>query len=70
MAGEIVGSQSKSVPGAAGETVAAGYQVLLYTGVDEEESFEEQKAYVKVPDLKGMTPLEAYDLLRKLKGML
>lgn len=51
---------------AAGESVPKGYQVLLYTGVDEEDASEQQKIYVKVPDLKGKTPLEAYDMLKAL----
>ena len=51
---------------AAGETVVKGYQVMLFTGIDPEDEETEQKSYVKVPDLKGKTPLEAYDMLRKL----
>lgn len=51
---------------AAGASVPKGFEVLLYTGEDEEEPDEEPKRYVKVPDLKGMTPLEAYDELTKL----
>ena len=51
---------------AAGETVVKGYQVMLFTGIDEEDTGEEQKFYVKVPDLKGKTPLQAYDMLREL----
>ena len=51
---------------AAGETAAVGSQVLLYTGHDEEPEDEEPKVYVKVPDLSGMTPLEAYDALGAL----
>ena len=59
--GEVV----SQVP-AAGETVVKGYQVLLYTGVNEEESYTETKARVKVPNLKGLTPLQVYDVLRRL----
>ncbi|MCR5611961.1 MAG: PASTA domain-containing protein [Clostridiales bacterium] len=52
---------------AAGETVVKGYQVLLYTGIDApEEPFTQEKTYVTVPNLRGYTPLKAYDLLRSL----
>ncbi|MBO4384310.1 MAG: PASTA domain-containing protein [Clostridia bacterium] len=52
---------------AAGETVVKGYQVLLYTGLDEpEEQYTETKKYVTVPNLRGYTPLKAYDLLKSL----
>lgn len=51
----------------AGSTVVKGYQVLLYTGsVGEREEEESPKVYVKVPDLEGMTPLQAYDALKKV----
>ncbi|MBO4847688.1 MAG: PASTA domain-containing protein [Clostridia bacterium] len=51
---------------AAGETAAKGSEVLLYTGKDGEYDDEEPKRYVKVPDLKGKTPLQAYDILTAL----
>ena len=53
---------------AAGETVVKGFQVLLYTGVivEETEADDGNTMYVNVPNLKGMTPLEAYDALTKL----
>lgn len=49
---------------AAGETVPTGFSVLLYTGRDEEPEEEEGKIYVKVPEIIGLTPLEAYDTLK------
>lgn len=48
---------------AAGEKVPQGSEVLLYTGVigDIEDGEDDRTLYVKVPDLKGLTPLEVYD---------
>lgn len=51
---------------AAGEVVVKGYQVLLYTGINEEETFTEEKQYVKVPNLRGLTPLQVHDVLSQL----
>lgn len=52
---------------APGEEVPVGFSVLLYTGIDgEPEEGEQQKEYVIVPELKGKTPLEVYDLLSAL----
>ncbi|MCR5808463.1 MAG: PASTA domain-containing protein [Clostridiales bacterium] len=51
---------------AAGETVAAGFQILLYTGVNEDEPDEPYMEYVEMPDLKGKTPLQVYDILTGL----
>jgi stage V sporulation protein D (sporulation-specific penicillin-binding protein) len=52
---------------AAGEEVPVGFSVLLYTGIDEEpEDGEQQKEYVKIPDLIGKTPLQVYDALSKI----
>lgn len=52
---------------AAGETVVKGFQVLLYTGINEEEPpYVPETQYVKMPNLKGYTPLQAFDLLRSL----
>ena len=48
---------------AAGESVPAGFEVLLYTGIDDDDTGKPPKRYVTVPDLIGMTPLEAYDTL-------
>ena len=61
------GSVIAQVP-AAGETVVTGCAVLLYTGVDETEPppAEPEKEYAVMPDLKGMTPLQAHDALAKL----
>lgn len=51
----------------AGETVPVGYQVLLYTGVNEDEPEGEPfREYVKMPDLTGKSPLQVYDALTKL----
>ncbi|MBR3381947.1 MAG: PASTA domain-containing protein [Clostridia bacterium] len=49
-----------------GEKVVEGYQVLLYTHKEDEPEDDEPKQYVKVPDLSGMTPLEAHDALNVL----
>lgn len=51
---------------AAGEIVVKGYQVLLYTGVNTEETFTPEKQYVNVPNLRGLTPLQVHDVLTRL----
>ena len=51
---------------AAGERVPKGFQVLLYTGENGGDDSEYGKEYVTVPDLKGYTPLQAYDALTAL----
>ena len=61
------GEVTAQVP-AAGETVVTGYSVLLYTGIEDinTEDPEDDKQYAVVPDLTGMTPLQAHDALAKL----
>ena len=53
---------------AAGETVAKGFQVLLYTGIlnDPEPEEQPERIYVKVPDLSGYSPIKAYNKLADL----
>ena len=55
---------------AAGQSVPAGSSVLLYTGFEgqhpEEDEESEEPLYVVMPDLEGMTPLQAYDTLKAL----
>ena len=52
---------------AAGETVVKGFQVLLYTGYDTPDEIPyEAPRTVKVPNLRGYTPLQAYDILKEL----
>ena len=51
---------------AAGERVPKGFQVLLYTGENADDTSEYGKEYVEMPDLKGYTPLQAYDALTSL----
>ena len=63
------GSVTAQVP-AAGETVVTGYSVLLYTGIDDINNDEPyptpEPQYAVMPDLKGMTPLQAHDALAAL----
>ena len=54
---------------AAGETVVTGFSVLLYTGIDDinsEPYTTPEPQYAVMPDLKGMTPLQAHDALARL----
>ena len=51
---------------AEGERVPKGFQVLLYTGENAGDTSEYGKEYVEMPDLKGYTPLQAYDALKRL----
>ena len=53
---------------AAGQTVPVGSSVLLYTGAEgtHTEPPEEDSFYVVMPNLVGMTPLQAYDTLKAL----
>ena len=51
---------------AEGERVPKGFQVLLYTGENTGDTSEYGKEYVEMPDLKGYTPLQAYDALKRL----
>ena len=59
-----VGSVTAQVP-AAGETAVSGSAVLLYTGEEDvnTEDPEADQEYAVVPDMKGMTPLQAHDAL-------
>lgn len=52
---------------AAGTPAAKGSAVLLYTGKDEDPDDDKPiTEYVEVPDLKGKTPLQVYDMLTAL----
>jgi len=61
------GTVTAQVP-AAGETAVVGSSILLYTGQEDVnvEDPDADKVYVVVPDLKGMTPLQAHDALAAL----
>ena len=49
---------------AAGQTVPAGSSVLLYTGLEGLNTETDEPYYVQMPNLMGMTALQAYDALR------
>ena len=49
---------------AAGESVPYGSSVLLYTGSEGVNLETDEPYYVQMPDLMGMTPLQAYTALR------
>lgn len=61
---ESVDSVIATVP-AAGETAVAGSQVLLYTGVPVDPPYdgEIERLCVKMPELKGLTPIKVYNKL-------
>lgn len=60
---ECDGPVTMMIP-AAGKTVPAGSSVLLYTGSEGSGTETYEPYYVTVPNLIGMTPLQAYDALR------
>lgn len=51
---------------AAGQSVPYGSSVLLYTGHEGESAEADEPYYVEMPNLIGMTPLQAYDTLKQL----
>ncbi len=67
IAQSLEGGVTAQVP-AAGETAVVGSSVLIYTGHDDVNTGEDepQPEYSVVPDLTGMTPLQAHDALAKV----
>ncbi len=49
---------------AAGQSVPYGSSVLLYTGMEGQQLEPDEPYMVEVPNLIGMTPLQAYDALK------
>lgn len=62
---ECDGTVTMQVP-AAGQSVPYGSSVLLYTGQEGINTDTDEPFYVSVPNLIGMTPLAAYDALKKV----